>query len=215
MEVTTEIKLLGTTDYNERFPPRDPKKGYVARITGRAAGTLKYQREFLGQAVAILQGDEGLYEKQRGDKKGGCTRWYHVVLSHPEHGLIISVDCEDELPKIAKLLDDGITIQDAVEVDDLRPSEKIEGRMVFTARARSTAQAKQALKSATIDSATEHCWEALGLLPETGQKKVLAALKARMAPKPTVAQPGQEMSHFPVASASTQPSEAAAQRTKP
>lgn len=35
---TTQITLTGTTNYNPSYPPRDAKKGYVAKITGRAAG---------------------------------------------------------------------------------------------------------------------------------------------------------------------------------
>ena len=179
---TTEITLTGTTDYNERFPPRDAKKGYVARITGRAVGALKYQREFLGHEVALLEGDEGLYERQRGDKKGGYTRWYNVILSHPEHGLILSVDCESELPKIAKLLDEGVAIADAVEVANLRPSEKFEGRMIFDAVARTSGAAKKAAVGQTIDSAVEACWQTMCNLPEKEAKKVLAALKLRVSP---------------------------------
>lgn len=182
MKKTTQISLSGPTVYHPNYPPRDAKKGYVARITGRAAGKLKYEREFLGADVDLLEGDEGLYERQRGDKKGGSTRWYHVVLSHPDHGLIMSADCEDQLPKIAKLLDDGVTIQDAVEVTDLRPSEKTEGLTVFTAVARSASAAKQAAKAQTIDSAVEGCWAEMCNLPEALQKKVLTQLRKRVSP---------------------------------
>lgn len=142
--MSDQITLAGRTDYNERFPPRDAKKGYVARITGREAGAVKYARDFLGLKATLLEGDEGLYERQIGEKKGGYTRYYHVVLSHPEHGLILSEDCESELPKIAKLLDDGVAIEDTVDVTDIRPSVKVEGRMIFTAVARTAAAAKKA-----------------------------------------------------------------------
>lgn len=187
---TTEITLSGPTHYNTSYPPRDARKGYVAKITGRAAGALKYAREFFGESVTVLEGDEGLYERQIGEKKGGATRYYHVVLSHPEHGLILSVDCESELPKIAKLLDDGVAIADAVEVANLRPSEKVEGRMVFDAVARTAAAAKKSAKSATVDSAIEACWQQLSLLPEKEQKAVMKALKERISPpKPAVVTP--------------------------
>jgi len=182
MSMTTEIRLTGPTEYHERFPPRDARKGYVARITGRASGAVMYAREFLGSQVTLLEGDEGLYERQVGDKKGGCTRYYHVVLSHPEHGLMLSEDCESELPKIAKLLDEGVVIADAVEVTDLRPSKKVEGRMTFTAVARPKAQAAKAAVAQTIESAVEACWAALSDLPEREVKKVLAAVKARLTP---------------------------------
>lgn len=199
---STQIELLGQTEYDERFPPRDARKGYVARITGRAAGAVKYQREFLGKEVTLLAGDEGLYERQIGERKGGFTRHYNVVLSHPEHGLIRSVSCENELPKIAKLLDDGVSIQDAVEVTNMRPSKQTEGLMVFDAVARTKTEAKKAAVCVTIEAAVEVCWQALATLPEKEAKKVLAALKIRLAPPtteqapvvtevPTVSEPAQ------------------------
>lgn len=180
---TTQITLTGTTDYNPSYPPRDAKKGYVAKITGRAAGSRKYEREFFGGEADLLEGDEGLYERQRGNKKGGFTRWYHVLLSHPDHGLILSADCEDEVPQIAKLLDAGHAIEDCVEVVDLRPSERVEGRMIFTVKARTPAAAKKAVKSATIESAVESCWSVLSLMPEKEVKKVMAELRKRMKPQ--------------------------------
>ena len=181
---TTKITLAGSTEYNDRFPPRDAKKGYVARITGRAAGAVKYAREFLGSDATLLEGDEGLYERQIGNKKGGCTRYYHVILSHPEHGLMLSGDCDAELPKIAKLLDDGVSIEDAVEVTDLRPSQKVEGRMAFTAIARTKTQASKAAVGQTIDSAVAACWAAMCNLPDREAKAVLKAIKSRMTPAP-------------------------------
>lgn len=175
-----QITLTGQTQYNERFAPSNAKKGYVARITGRTSGPMKYEREFLGQEADLLDGDQGLYEKQRGDKKGGYTRWYHVLLSHPEHGLILSIDCENEVPKIAKLLDDGHQIEDIVEVTNLRPSAKHEGRMVFDVQMRTAAQVRKVAKSATIDGATESCWETLCGLPAVEAKKVLTELRKRL-----------------------------------
>jgi len=37
-----QITLIGRTDYNTSYPPRDAKKGYVAKISGTAAGSLKF-----------------------------------------------------------------------------------------------------------------------------------------------------------------------------
>ena len=182
MTRTTEIRLSGATNYHTSYPPRDAKKGYVAKITGRAAGAVKYAREFFGEEAAILEGDDGLYERQIGEKKGGYTRYYHVLLTHPEHGLICSTDCESSVPQIAKLLDAGVAIADAVEVSNLRPSERVEGRMVFDATPRTAGAAKRAAKSATIESAIESCMEVLSLLPEAEAKKVLAALRKRVSP---------------------------------
>lgn len=180
--MTSQITLYGPTQYNTSYPPANAKKGYVAKITGKAAGPLKYEREFFGGEVKILEGEKGLYERQVGNKNGGFTRYYHVILSHPDHGLIKSADCEDEVPKIAKLLDAGVSIEDAVEVEALRPSEKEEGLMIFTATARTAAQAKKAAKSATIGSAVADCLAALKLLPEAEQKKALSEIKKALKP---------------------------------
>lgn len=175
------ITLVGRTEYDERYSPRDAKKGYVARITGRAPGAVKYAREFLGSSADLVAGDEGLYELQTGKKKGGYTRSYHVVLSHPDHGLIRSSDCEDELAKIAKLLDDGVAIEDAVEVRDLRPSTRVEGLMIFTAVPRSRAAARTAHTAATVESAVDHCWAVLAGLSEHEADRVLSDLRQRVA----------------------------------
>lgn len=188
--MTDQITLTGSTDYHPRFPPTNAKKGYVARITGRAAGAVKYQRDFLGHEATLLAGDEGLYERQRADKKGGYTRWYHVVLSLPDHGLVISTDCEDELAKIVKLLDQGVAIADAVEVCDLRPSESHTGRMIFSARARSAAEARSVRKVQSVDSAVAACWEILGALPPAEAKTVLRALRDRVNPPQSAAEVG-------------------------
>lgn len=178
-----EIILRGTTDYNTSYPPRDAKKGYVAKINGTAAGALKFDREFFGDECIVTEGDEGLYERQRGDKKGGYTRWYPVIVSHPEHGLIIDSDADEvEVKKIAKLLEQGIAIEDAVEVTELVESKKAEGHWLFTAKARTASQASKVKKSATIDSAIEECWSVLSLMPEAEQKKVLVELKKRVSP---------------------------------
>ena len=188
-----QIILRGTTDYNTKFPPRNAKKGYVAKINGTAAGALKFDREFFGDECIVTEGDEGLYERQRGDKKGGFTRWYSVIVSHPEHGLIIDSDCDDvEFKKIAKLLDQGVAIEDAVEIFDLEESENSPGNWLFLAKARTASQAAKAKKSATIDSAIEECWSVLSLMPEAEQKKILAELKKRVAPPKAKEAPANE-----------------------
>lgn len=176
------ITLTGTTDYNPRFAPSNAKKGYVAKITGRAKGAVKYEREFFGESVTLMAGDDGLYERQIGEKKGGYTRYYIVVLTHPEHGVTKSTDCEEHLAKIVKLLDDGHAIGDIIDVQNLRPSERTEGLMLFDAAVRTPGEAKKAAKSATLDSAIDSCWQSLSLLPQPEQRKVLAELRKRVNP---------------------------------
>lgn len=178
---TEQVKLSGSVQYNTSYPPQNAKKGYVAKIIGRASGPMKYEREFLGKEADIFEGDEGLYERQRGDKKGGCTRWYHVVLSHPEHGLIVSNDCENEAPRIAKLLSEGHDIHDIVTYSELTPSQKVEGRMEFGVIVRSPAAAKKAAQSATVDIAVEACWDVMKSLSTSEAKKVMTLLRKRIA----------------------------------
>jgi hypothetical protein len=175
--MNNKIELTGTTYYHTSYPPSGAKKGYVAKITGRAAGAVKYEREFLGDRATILEGDEGLYERQIGEKKGGYTRYYHVVLSHPEHGLICSVDCEDILPAIAKALDAGVSIQDAVEVTNLRPGKRTEGLWVFDAVARDLRAAKKAAANADVGDRVAAVLAALDGLDPTEASKVLSAAK--------------------------------------
>lgn len=53
-----ELVFYGGTDWHERFPPRNARKGYVARIDGRASGAEKYDRTFLGSgSVSVLTGE--------------------------------------------------------------------------------------------------------------------------------------------------------------
>lgn len=186
---TTEITLRGATEYNTNYPPKDAKKGYVAKITGRAPGAVKYRREFLGESVTLTDFDTGLYERQIGKKKGGFVRYYHVVLDHPEHGLILSTDCEDQLPRLSKSLDDGMTIEDAVEVTNLRPSENREGVMVFDVVVRSASAAKKAAAAATIGEAVDACVGALAPLDDSSKRKALAELRKRLAPPPASKKP--------------------------
>lgn len=176
-----QVKLTGKIEYNPGYPPTDARKGYVAKITGRAGGGKKFEREFLGDEAEIFEGDEGLYERQIGRKKGGYARYYHVVLNHPQHGLIKSSDCENKAPQIAKMLDDGHAIDAIVEPIDIRPAARIEGLMIFDVRVRTPAAAKKAVKSASIESATDACWEHLALLPAPEAKEVLTALRKRLA----------------------------------
>lgn len=176
------ITLTGKIHYNESYPPKDAKKGYVAKILGTASGSMKYQREFLGSEVQIVSSESGLFERQNGEKKGGFIRWYPCILSHPEHGLIIDADVDEvEVKKIAKLLDAGIDIDNAVEVTELKPIEDKPEYMQFTAKARTASQATKVAKSATIESAIESCWSILSLMPDDSKKKVMSQLKKRLA----------------------------------
>lgn len=180
--MTDSLTLFGATNYNTKFPPRNAKRGYVAKLTGRAPGAVKYAREFLGERVTLVAGDDGLYEVQTGQKKGGYDRDYCVVLTHAEHGLVKGLCDEADVAKITQRLDQGYALSEIVEVGELRESRKTEGLLVFSVAVRTVAAAKQAFKCATLESAIESCWQTLALLPLPEQKKVLAELRKRVTP---------------------------------
>lgn len=113
-------KLAATTGYNTRYAPEGAKKAYVAKITGRTDSAVKYKRKFLGNEVTLVEGDQGLYERQCVDKKGRPTRYYHVVLWDDENRrMICSKDCEGLVPQIAARLDNGEAIGDIVDATDV------------------------------------------------------------------------------------------------
>lgn len=64
----------------------------------------------------------------------------------------------------------------AVDVTDLRSSEKVEGRMVFTATPRTKAQAKRAATAATVEDAVRACSAILSGMSQQDRKSVLSAL---------------------------------------
>lgn len=106
------------------------------------------------------------------------------MLSHPEHGLIKSTDCEDVLPQIAKSLDAGVSIAEAVEVNNLRPSERTEGLMIFDASARTVAAAKKAAANASHEERLAAVLAALdGLDAKSSQKVLTAARKSLQLPR--------------------------------
>jgi len=130
----TQIELEAHQGWDRRWPPKDARKAYVAKILGRETGPRKYQREFLGTTAELVEGDEGLYERQNGERKGGYTRYYHVVMSLPEYGLIRSTDCEDLVPRIAARLDAGASIDEIVRATNIRSEH---GEMIFDAQLQS------------------------------------------------------------------------------
>lgn len=147
------ITLTARIKYHPSYPPKNAAKAYVARITGRVRGPKKYEREFLGTSFEAVDADDcGLYEVQHGDKKGGWTRYYYVILPHPEHGLMRSSDCEDDLPKIAKALDDGRDITDVVAADDITPPDD-DTPAKFVARVMTRTQAKSRQAAVTAEEA--------------------------------------------------------------
>lgn len=174
--MTTSITLRGNIEYHERFPPANAKKGYVARIKGKAPGALKYEREFLGSEFTAVDADDaGLYEVQTGLKKGGAERAYYVILPHPEHGLIRSQNLQlpSAMACLTKLLDDGVPITDAVEVTNLRATES---HWRFTAVIRTKTAAQKAADAAKTEDTATAIRAAIAGMPPTAAAKLLRAV---------------------------------------
>lgn len=158
-------------------------KQYIAHITGRAE-KYTFAREFVGRKIGKrfdtteYSTDEiGLYEDCDIDKKGSKDPGYLIVATLPtgEIGKLRS-NLEDAM-KIANRLDGGEQIMDMIEVKR-KPDDS-----GWTYELRSKAEAAAAVSGATIESATEACWQIMQALPEREAKKVLAALKLRVSPK--------------------------------
>lgn len=170
------ISLCGPIEYNPKFPPPGAKKGYVARINGRVTGAATFDREFLGSEVLIDQ--PGLYETQRGLKKGGAEQSYYVILAHGD-GLISSLDVgRENAMVIAKRISLGQPIGRVVELTG-RPSKRDASRTVYEATIRSAAEAKRAAAAETVGDAADACWAILAQLDEKSRKAVLAEIKRR------------------------------------
>lgn len=172
------ITLFAPCRYNSNYPPKNAAKAYVARITGRSSGPVKYAREFLGNSFdAVDEDDAGLYEVQYAEKKGGWTRYYYVVLSHPEHGLIRSIDCETLLPKIAKALDDGRHITDIVSFDEVAaPDPGSDAPAKFVPVLLTRAQAAKLAASADAADAEAQVRLAVSALSPADASKLLRRL---------------------------------------
>lgn len=188
--MTTSITLRGSVEYHERFPPANAKKGYVARIKGKAPGALKYEREFLGsEFTAVDAADAGLYEVQTGLKKGGFDRAHYLILPHPEHGLIRSKALPDDaVTRLAKLLDDHVPLADATEVTELYLPERSD-HYRFTAVIRTKAGAQKAAAAAETDDATATIRAAIAGMPPAAAAKLLRAIAKELTTPAATATP--------------------------
>lgn len=162
---------------------------YIARINGRDS-KYTYNRAFVGRksdrsTTAIID-EPGIFEECDIDKKGrkdmtyvyACPRtadtpplrenanptWMRIPMA------------ESDVMVATKRLDAGESIEDILVV--VRDGDS------YTYTVRSKVESKKASAAVTINTATEQCWQILQSLPEREAKKVLAALKVRVAPKP-------------------------------
>lgn len=133
-----ELTLTAWTEWFPGHPPRGAVHGSIARITGCKIRKVKprkklmgrnvgggqrpfgYKRMMMGDTVTIRRESEGLYEVIDAHKRGGCSRRMYVVLWHPDHGMIIGLCHRGEAKKIARRLECGESIEDIVEVRNLR-----------------------------------------------------------------------------------------------
>ncbi len=161
-----EFTIAASEDYNTRFPPRDAKKGYIARIMGRDLKS-HFAREFLPKTINVARADcPLLVEVQNGLKKGGANRRYRLFLAAAD-GQVARYNLDEADARwLAQQLDEG---------RDLAACFGVEGRI-------SPAAAKRELVGQTIETAIDACYAAIGNLPEKDQKKVLAGLKKKLAP---------------------------------
>lgn len=165
-------------------------KQYVARIVGRDP-KFTFTREFIGQKWGKRRGSTtaevdtpGLYVICDVDKKGK-SELFRIVLDSAG-GLIElraggdnldNLDGKDAAMQIAKRLDLGESLEQIVELQT-----GLDGKPKY--RIRTKAQAQKASVAVTVDAATAQCWAVLEALPEREAKKVLSALKAKLAPPP-------------------------------
>lgn len=183
LTITADSKCYGNTSQ------------YVARITGRHP-KFTFDREFTGRkersTTRAYIDEPGLYECCDIDKKGRKDITFALVLTRTPDCPPLSPDADPELIRfwigeaaaatIARRLDDGEDLATMVEIT--RNGDSYEYRI------RAKGEAKRASAAATIDAAIEQCWAILQAFPEREARKVLSALKTRVAPpKPAASAP--------------------------
>lgn len=167
---------------------------YVARITGRHS-KWTFEREFIGRksgrqndTTSADVDEDGLYEVCHVDKRGTKDSSYYVILDCPTLEILPGKEgtlrkmpvAKEDAMAIAKAFDAGRRMDQIVSIS-VEPSAQT-GQPRYVYELLSAGEAKKAQAAATIESATEACWQAIQALPAPQAKKVLAALKARLAP---------------------------------
>lgn len=160
-------------------------KQFVARITGRDS-KYTFDREFIGkrcgkrdESTEADVDEPGLYECRNIDRKGNADDNYYVILGGEDTLGKHTIDKSDAM-KIAKRLDERESIDDICVIDD-------DDDVIVV----SPAEARKRKAAATLDSAIDECWSIIQRLPEKEAKKVLTALRKKLAPpKPAKGEEG-------------------------
>jgi hypothetical protein len=172
------ISLYASSDYGHTGQ-------YIARLVGRD-GKFTFRREFVGHKTGKraeqTQADldtPGLYECCSVTRKGKEWR-YRLLFEVAGELALVRVSKEDAMA-IAKALDAGRELAQIVSVE--RVAAEGEEEPKYTYSLRSAAEARKAEAAQTREGAIAACWSALEALPTSEAKKVLAALRERLAPK--------------------------------
>ena len=169
--MSTTVTITASNGYNERFAPAGAKKAYLAQITGRDA-KMTFRREFYpgGRLTADAATCPVLVERRNTDKKGRADDSYLVLWADGDGN--VNQDSLDKADAmwIAAQLDAGRPLG---ECWDAAAGERL-----------TAAQAKKQAETQTFDRAVAGCWALISDMDEKTAKKVLAALKAKLIPKP-------------------------------
>ena len=91
--------------------------------------------------------------------------------------MIRSRDCEEVAMRIAKLLENSVSIEDAIEVLDLDSSGK---EVRFTATPRTLSAARKVHRAANTEQHVSAVCEILKGLPTREAKKILSAVRKKL-----------------------------------
>lgn len=178
---------------------------YVARITGRDS-KFTFNREFTGrkegkrgETTRAEVDQPGLYEVCDVTKRGKDSSYFVMCDTVIEHGELAGKKTQAKKPidkaeamKLAKAMDEGRRFEDMVVVKNVGLGSDGTTRLWDYEILSKTAAAKTQA-GVTLQQAQDACWAVLQKLPENEAKKVLAALRKLVSPKPEQPKPEQPM----------------------
>ncbi len=165
------------------------ERQYIARLTGRDS-KFTYQRKFIGRksgsSTSATVDTPGIYEICNIDKKGNKESYFRLIAETPDGGLaslkahgdnLDGGDADSVVMGLLKRMDAGEEFASMISLERRADS-------TWAYRVMSKSAAARADRAASIDQAVDACWQILQAFPEREAKKVLAALKLRVSPKP-------------------------------